>query len=46
MKKLLRVVGFGVGGLLGLIGVAAVVIFVWSEVILRRHYQAEPQPLA
>jgi cytochrome c553 len=46
MKKLLRIVGFGLGGLLGLIGVAALVIHVWSEVILRRHYVAEPQPLA
>jgi cytochrome c553 len=46
MKKLLRILGFGLGGLLGLIGVAAVVILVWSEIILRRHYAAEPQSLA
>lgn len=44
MKKLLRLLGFGLGGLLGLIVLAVVVVFVWSEVILRRHYQAEPQP--
>jgi cytochrome c553 len=45
MKKPLRILGLGLGGLLGLIGVAAVVIYVWSEVILQRHYEAEPQPL-
>jgi hypothetical protein len=46
MKKLLRYIGLALGGLLGLICVAALVIYVRSESMLRRHYEAEPQPLA
>ena len=46
MKKVLRVLGYGLGGLLALILVAVLVLYVWSEIILRRHYEAQPQPMA
>ena len=45
MKKLLRYIGFGIGGLAGLVLVAVAVIYAWSEVILRRHYEPEHQAL-
>ena len=43
MKKALRFLGYGVGGLVCLILVGVTVIYAWSEVILRRHDQAEPE---
>ena len=46
MKKALRIAGIGLAGLLVLALIAVLVIYAWSEIILRRHYQAEPQPLA
>ena len=45
MKKLLRVAGVGLGGLAGLVLIAVLIVYVWSEVILGRRYRAEPQPL-
>ncbi len=45
-KRLLRVLGLCTGGLLAVLGIAAAVIYVRSESILRRRYVAEPQPLA
>lgn len=44
-NRLLRLVGLGLGGLLGPLVVATIVIYVWSEAILRRRYEAAPQPL-
>ena len=46
MKRILRVLGIGLGGLLTLVLVAVLVIYAWSESILRRHYEAEPQPVS
>ena len=46
MKKFLRVVGIGMGSLAALVLVAILVVYIWSEMILGRHYQAEPQALA
>ena len=45
MKKLLRVAGFGLGGLAALVLIAVLTVYVWSEVVLGRRYQAEPQTL-
>jgi mono/diheme cytochrome c family protein len=41
----LRWLARGVGGLLGLLAIAAGVVYAWSETVLRRHYEAEPEPL-
>ena len=46
MKKLLRVVGIGLSGLMGLVLLGILIVYIWSETILRQHYQAEPQVLA
>ncbi|HEX8527019.1 MAG TPA: cytochrome c [Allosphingosinicella sp.] len=43
MKKLLRIVGLGLAALAGLVLLVILVIYVWSEAILRQHYEAEPQ---
>ncbi|HEX8308180.1 MAG TPA: cytochrome c [Allosphingosinicella sp.] len=45
MKKALRWAGLGFGGLIALLVVAAIVIFIWSETILRRGYAAAPETL-
>jgi mono/diheme cytochrome c family protein len=45
MRKALRWAGIGLGGLLALLILAAVVIFVWSETILRRDFAAAPETL-
>jgi mono/diheme cytochrome c family protein len=45
MRKALRWAGIGLGGLIALLIVAAIVIFAWSEVILRRDYAAAPESL-
>lgn len=45
MRKALRWAGIGLGGLIALLLVAAIVIFIWSETILRRGYTAAAQAL-
>ncbi|MGZ8284195.1 MAG: cytochrome c4 [Allosphingosinicella sp.] len=45
MRKALRWAGIGLGGLIALLIVAAIVIFAWSEVILRRDHAAAPEIL-
>jgi mono/diheme cytochrome c family protein len=45
MRKALRWAGIGLGGLVALLIVAAIVIFAWSEVILRRDYAAAAEIL-
>ncbi len=45
MKKLLRVVAIGLGGLAGLLLIALLIVYIWSEAILRQHYEAEPEAL-
>ncbi|MDX2191715.1 MAG: c-type cytochrome [Gemmatimonadales bacterium] len=44
--RLFRAVALGLGGLLGALAVATVVVMAWSEMVLRRRYVPEPQPLA
>jgi cytochrome c553 len=46
MRKLLRAAGIGLAGLTALVLIALLITSIWSEIILRRHYQAEPQALA
>ena len=43
--KILRFTGYFAAGIAVLGLLAVLVIFVWSEIILRRHYEAEPQPM-
>lgn len=45
MRKALRWAGIGLGGLIALLIVAAIVIFAWSEIILRRDYSAASETL-
>lgn len=45
MRKALRWAGIGLGGLIALLILAAIVIFSWSEMILRRSYAAAPETL-
>ena len=45
VRKIARFVGWGLASIAGLILLAVLVIYVWSEIILRRAYEAEPQPL-
>ena len=45
MRKALRWFGIGLGGLAALLLVAALVILVWSELILRRGHEAAPERL-
>jgi mono/diheme cytochrome c family protein len=45
MHKALRWAGIGLGGLIALLILAAIVIFIWSETILRRGYSAAPESL-
>jgi mono/diheme cytochrome c family protein len=45
MRKALRRVGIGLGGLVALLLLAALVIFVWSEIILRRDHAAAQESL-
>lgn len=45
MRKALRWAGIGLGGLIALLIVVAIVIFVWSETILRRSYAAASESL-
>ena len=45
MGKALRWLGIGVGGLVALLVLAALVILAWSEMIVRRDYAAAPETL-
>ncbi len=45
MRKALRWAGIGLGALAALLIVAAIVIFIWSEAILRRGYAAAAEAL-
>jgi mono/diheme cytochrome c family protein len=45
MRKALRWAGMGLAGLISLLVVAAIVILIWSEAILRRDYPAAPERL-
>ncbi|HEX8513906.1 MAG TPA: c-type cytochrome [Allosphingosinicella sp.] len=45
MRKALRWAGIGLGALVALLIVAAIVIFIWSETILRRGYSAAVEAL-
>lgn len=45
MRGVLRWVGIGLGGLLGLLLAAAAVILIWSEAILRKDYAAAAERL-
>jgi mono/diheme cytochrome c family protein len=45
MKKVLRIFGIGLAGLLALVLAASLVVYVWSEIILQRRYVAEPQAI-
>lgn len=45
MRRLLRFLGYGLGTIAVLLLVAIAVIYAWSEAILRRHYEAEPEPV-
>ncbi len=45
MRKALRWAGIGLGALVALLVVAALVIVVWSEIVLRRSYAAAPETL-
>ena len=46
MKKLLKWVGIALGGLVGLAALAAIVLYVWSSLILNRSYAFEPRTVA
>ncbi len=45
MRKALRWAGIGLGGLIALLIVAAIVIFAWSEMILGRQHKAAAESL-
>ncbi|HEX8622780.1 MAG TPA: c-type cytochrome [Allosphingosinicella sp.] len=45
MRKALRWAGIGLGAIVGLLLLAALVILAWSEVILRKGYAAVPETL-
>jgi mono/diheme cytochrome c family protein len=45
MRKALRWIGIGLGGAVALALLAALVIFAWSEMILRKSYAAVPEAL-
>jgi mono/diheme cytochrome c family protein len=45
MRKALRWAGIGLGALIALLIVVAIVIFIWSEAILRRDYAAAAEAL-
>ncbi|MET1111338.1 MAG: c-type cytochrome [Allosphingosinicella sp.] len=45
MRKAFKWAGIGLGGLVGLLILAAIVIYAWSEIILRRGYSAAPEAL-
>jgi mono/diheme cytochrome c family protein len=45
MRKALRWVGIGIGAAVALLLVAALVIFAWSEIIIRKGYAAVPETL-
>lgn len=45
MRKALRWAGIGLGAVVALLLLAALVIFAWSEMILRKGYEAAPEPL-
>jgi mono/diheme cytochrome c family protein len=46
MRKALRWAGIGLGTLVALLLVAAIVVFIWSEIILGRDYDAAAETLA
>src|SRR5829696_3180020 len=46
MRRALRWFGIGLGGLLALGLLAALVVLIWSEIILRKGYAAAAEPLA
>jgi mono/diheme cytochrome c family protein len=43
IRKIARVAGWGLVGIAGLILLAILIVYIWSEAILRRHYEAAPQ---
>jgi mono/diheme cytochrome c family protein len=45
MRKALRWAGIGLGAIVALLLVAALIILVWSEMILRKDYAAAPETL-
>lgn len=45
-RRLRRIFSYGLGGVLGLTVVAAIVVYLWSEIIMRRRYEPKPQPIA
>jgi mono/diheme cytochrome c family protein len=45
MRKALRWAGIGLGTLVALLLAAAIIVFIWSEIILGRGYAAEPEAL-
>lgn len=45
MRKALKWAGLGLGGLIALLILAAIVVYAWSEVILRRGYSAAAETL-
>jgi mono/diheme cytochrome c family protein len=45
MRRVLRGLGYGLGGLVALLAVSTLVVHVWSESILRRRFVATPEPL-
>jgi mono/diheme cytochrome c family protein len=45
LRRIARILAFGVASLFALLVVATVVIYAWSETLLRRRYVAEPQAL-
>lgn len=42
--RMIRWLARGVGGLAGLLAIAAGIVYAWSEVVLRREYEAAPEP--
>lgn len=45
MRKALKWAGIGLGGLIALLILAAIVIYAWSEIILRRDFSASAETL-
>ncbi|HEU0098540.1 MAG TPA: c-type cytochrome [Allosphingosinicella sp.] len=45
MRKALRWAGIGLGGLIALLILAAIVVYAWSEIVLRREYRAVAETL-
>lgn len=45
MKRIARYAGYTLAGLAGFVLLGMLIIYLWSEAILRRHYEAKPQPV-